>query len=539
MGYALKIWLAAAACGWLGAAELRNAAFRVELGVDGEGRPALSSPAWSGPKRAAAGAWRISEDAVFHRAELDQELPGSLRMTWVVELAREGALVRLHGRMANRGAAPARVDSFPVWAEAWNVPGAKTLRWWDAVTFRASESGLGTGRLGSRLHSSEEKGANPYWMVGDLRFALEWCGGWEARIEGGAFAVRLPPEETQLVLAPGESMEGPALWVSAGASRAAWMSRRWTVRRALYGGPPPAYPLVYNHWYAMRFNLTAAALRAQVEAAPTYGFDAFVIDAGWYGKTGEWTPAASKFQPGEFEGLLRNVKERGMKAGIWSCPQFVDEPADALPPEVDRPGHFLKLINGHLLDLAAVFRQRLPSHVAMLRERYSADWWKYDQALFVQETRGGAMRNVRAFQDALGAVRRGNPDLVIENCQSGGRMINEFTALATDMHWLRDGGINGLKHARQNIETVLGALEFLPPWTAFRWTNRPDEIADPELLRLYCRSAMAGVWGISADQAKIAPAQRAVILKEVRHYGGPLCCGRRQVSHLRGGSQPG
>ena len=35
---------------------------------------------------------------------------------------------------------------------------------------------------------------------GRLRFALAWCGGWEAKIEGKSrgfgFSVRLPPDET-------------------------------------------------------------------------------------------------------------------------------------------------------------------------------------------------------------------------------------------------------------------------------------------------------------------------------------------------------
>src|SRR5262249_36764144 len=41
---------------------------------------------------------------------------------------------------------------------------------------------------------------------------------------------------------------------------------------------------------------------------------------------------------------------------------------------------------------------------------------------------------------------------------------------------------------------------------------------DDETTRLYCRSAMAGVWGISTDLSKLPDRQRDVILKEIENY---------------------
>jgi hypothetical protein len=99
-------------------------------------------------------------------------------------------------------------------------------------------------------------------------------------------------------------------------------------------------------------------------------------------------------------------------------------------------------------------------------------------------------------------------------------MTNEITVLATQSQWLKDGGNNGLGHARDNISVALGALEFIFPWAANRWTNNPDQMDpnDDELLRYYCRSAMAGTWGLVADLSKITEHQRGIILKEVEIY---------------------
>ena len=99
-------------------------------------------------------------------------------------------------------------------------------------------------------------------------------------------------------------------------------------------------------------------------------------------------------------------------------------------------------------------------------------------------------------------------------------MINEFTALLAQSHWIRDGGNNGMGHARSNLSEALGAMGFLFPWGACRWTNNPDQMDanNDELTRFYCRSAMMGTWGIVADLPRIGEHQRAVICEEVAHY---------------------
>ncbi len=545
-------------------ATLDNQVIRLELGTTSKGVPAITKAAWTAsgatlftedgsndgfsawvPTDLAAGAkpgrakWIVTQDAVFHRATSSLRLAGGIRVTWVVELARASQLLRLRVEMKNESAAPRAIEWFPAWTANWRIPaGSRWLRSWDSLSFRQVERPWPVDTsmaLASRLHSSEAKGSNPYWVVGGganrFYFGLEWSGGWEASLSGGAdrlqFRVWLPPSETQLVLQGGESIAGPAVILVPVAetdealARKSYMAARAALARKLYGGPAPSYPLSYNHWYAMGFAINGALLGKQIDAIAPYGFDAFIVDAGWYENVGRWEPDRAKFAPGEFEKLMRGIKSRGIAPGIWSCPQFVHLQPGETRPEVDQPGFHEKFIQGDLIDLAGSgWTRRLLDHVAALRTRYSADWWKYDQLLFTPRTRAGVMKNVVAFQKALIAVRKANPDLMIENCQSGGRMINELTVLLDQQQWLRDGGKSGLQHARSNIEEALGAVEFVFPWAALRWTNNPNLIdpADRELLRLYCRSAMAGTWGISADLTKIPDSQRSAILGEIKNY---------------------
>lgn len=566
IGMAWIIALSVGTCRGADAPSLRNGTLALKLGTDSAGIPFIArvdgsgdglnalagdptSDGWTAwipadlvPKSEGQSTWQLTDDAVFHRAEATRELTEGLRITWVVELARQGALFRMHVSLTNRGQRPKAIRWFPAWAASWRLPfDVEWIRAWKPLSFRRVEHALTAGHeitLRSALHSSDDRvggSVNPYWIAGGkggrLCFGLGWSGGWEARLAGGSrslcFSVRLPPDETQLTLAPGQTIAGPVLFVMPTrhpddvATRVEWMTRRAALARELYGGPSPSYPLSYNNWYTTRFDVNADFLKRQVAAMDPYRFDAFIVDAGWYEKVGRWTPNTARFKPGEFEAILGTIKAKGVRVGIWSCPQFVNAPKDKLPPTVDVPGFYERFIDGHLLDLAGSdFTTFLTGHVTALRERYFMDWWKYDQLLFVPQTRAGVMRNVVAFQDALLAVRKAHPDLFIENCQSGGRMINEFTVLATQSQWLRDGGRNGLQHARDNVATVLGALEFVFPWAAGRWTNNfqsmdPD---DDELTKLYCRSAMPGTWGIVSDLAKIADRQRGVILRETERY---------------------
>ena len=270
--------------------------------------------------------------------------------------------------------------------------GATRLRWWRALSYEPVQEDLVDGKrfeLDSRLHSSDARhsGVNPYWLVGNdtmrVFFAIEWCGGWRAALECNrdalTFDVRLPPDQTQLVLRPGETIDGPALdvtFVRSGddaRAHAEWMRTRRLYARKRFAGPEPSFPLCYNHWYTTRFDLDGRFLRRQAGLITEYGFDAFIVDAGWYEHVGAWRPDLDKFAEGEFEEILRSVKQQGVKPGIWTCPQFVGKSANEGGLRIDKPGFYEDFIAGRLVQLAdPAFQKWLPDHVTELRERYSA-----------------------------------------------------------------------------------------------------------------------------------------------------------------------
>jgi hypothetical protein len=484
--------------------------------------------------------WSVTQDDKFIVARASLSLPSSLKVTWVIELAKSGSLFRLHVDYQNARKKRMAIEWFPAWSASWTVPASPDqIRWWDALAYTPEQKPAtkkANVNLFSHLYSSAARdgGSLPYWVVdaqwGKLYFGLSWSGGWQAQIHSKrnvlAFSVSLPPEETELVLDPGESVEGPRLVVTPAthpdnlSSRRFWMDQRAQLGKVLYGGPAPSFPLAYNHWYAVRTDVSPDFLRSQIQAMGPYGFDAFVVDAGWYDSAGNWLPDPAKFQPGELEAILQSAKSAGATPGLWSAPQYVLGQNNQAPAGIADPGSFNALVDGYLLDLwKGDYKTRLLDHIQSLTQRFPIGWWKYDQPIFDVDATSGAMRTVLAFQTALRSVRRANPNLIIENCQDGGHMINEQTLLATQLSWLLDVPGNDLPDARSNVQVTLGALETVFPWSAYRWTNNLDQHQDDdEFTRYYCRSAMAGVWGISTDLSKINDHQRSIILNEIQNY---------------------
>lgn len=491
-------------------------------------------------------AWVITQGDDLTTAEAACELSNNILITWIVELPNRGQLFRVHIRLTNVGKKAQAVDSFPAWSANWNVAGqSQWARWWKSLEYNRVEQALTDAsqiRLGSRLHSSDvvEDGVNPYWVVGGpdrrIYFGLQWCGGWSAKLQGldngFTFSVGLPSDETQLVLKRGETIEGPALLVTPMpasddlSDRSTWMSQRYSLGRILYSGPSVSFPLTYNHWYAARADVDEDFLNRQIAAMSPYSFDAFIIDAGWFAE-GRWKPDSSKFQPDEFIAMLASLKENGIRPGLWSTPQYVSEDDGESALTIEQPPVASNFLSGYLVDMSqADFQGYLTDHVQILRNKYSVDYWKYDQPFFTDQSRAGAMKNVIGFQNAMKAVRNANPDLMIENCLNGGRMINEFTMLTTQATWLKDLGAK-VPDPRGNVSVALNAMDFVFPWAALRFTINLDRIDenDDEALRLYCRSAMAGIWGFSTDLSKISDRQQGIVLKEIENY--------RQLNHLK------
>lgn len=88
--------------------------------------------------------------------------------------------------------------------------------------------------------------------------------------------------------------------------------------------------IFYNTWAFQERNkfynkktyldsMNQERIEAEIEIAHRMGVDVFVIDTGWYQKTGDWEVDAKKFPQG-MERIRRKLESYNMKLGLWFNP---------------------------------------------------------------------------------------------------------------------------------------------------------------------------------------------------------------------------
>ncbi|HEX8463702.1 MAG TPA: alpha-galactosidase, partial [Abditibacterium sp.] len=217
------------------------------------------------------------------------------------------------------------------------------------------QQGLNTGHafnpfylLNERNEASETAGAV---FFGALAFSGNWNLRFEALTTG---AVRVlggyESSDFSLGLAPGERHVTPAFvhgvagdgW--GGASR---KLHRFALDYVLPGWADDEFrPVLYNGWEATYFDLSLEGQIALARGAAEVGVELFCVDDGWFGARrsdnaglGDWTVSADVFPTG-LGPLIAEVKQLGMKFGLWVEPEMVNPDSDLYRAHPDWVLHF-------------------------------------------------------------------------------------------------------------------------------------------------------------------------------------------------------
>ena len=195
-------------------------------------------------------------------------------------------------------------------------------------------------------------------------------------------------------------------------------------------------PIIYNNWEATYFDFTDAKLRGIIKEAKKIGIELFVLDDGWFGDRnddshglGDWVVNTKKLRHG-LNGLSKFVHDQGMKFGVWFEPEaispnsqlFADHPDWAIQDGVHEP---LKGRNQLTLDLTKKeVREFIISFLIETIGEANIDYikWDYNRPMSDIPSKDGAFfdRYVRGLYEILNALREKFPNLLMENCASGG-----------------------------------------------------------------------------------------------------------------------
>lgn len=200
-------------------------------------------------------------------------------------------------------------------------------------------------------------------------------------------------------------------------------------------------PVIFNDYMNCLFgDPTTEKELPLIDAAAKAGCDYFVVDAGWYaernepwwGSVGMWQPGKSRF-PGGIEEVMKYIQNKNMTPGLWLEIERsgINSPLKTKPDSWFFMRHGKRVIdhNSYFLD----FRSKdVIAHANEVVNRviktYGAGYIKMDynvNALMGTETNAssmgqGLLEHNRAYLNWMSEVYKRHPEIVIENCGSGG-----------------------------------------------------------------------------------------------------------------------
>lgn len=346
------------------------------------------------------------------------------------------------------------------------------------------------------LSGRSSKGYAPWIGFGTgetyISMALAWSGNWTIRqIADGAVLMGMDGKYFETVLAPGEAVRLFDIYFSEADTRehsAAGLRQYFYETEALIKKDGWAsLPVTYNTWWCFEDKfLNETVCQENARLCQEAGMTHFMLDAGWFGgnrkdiswfeKRGDWEDINTLDFPGGMACLGSRVMGLGLNFGIW-C-------------EIEAIGEFAQLAQIHPEFLARRDGQRL-GYICMADDRvrawalkqitrliveYHARWVKFDFNLDpgtgCNETGhghgqgDGLYKHYEGYYALLDEIHRKFPDVVLENCSSGGLRSDLGILRHTHFTFLSDPD-----YVEHHFQCFWGAASFIHPACCYHFTQ--------------------------------------------------------------------
>ena len=301
-----------------------------------------------------------------------------------------------------------------------------------------------------------DPGGHTTETMGELYFGvLHWSGNFSIIVErqfGQRYSVNggINPFDSQYPLQPGEAFETPmftAGFVSRGFERMSEVLYDWQFDALLPRGnriakPHLSRPVIYNSWYPFEFGVNEENCLGLIDQCARMGVELFVIDDGWMpGRAsdkaglGDWVVDPARFPHG-MDPIAKKCHDNGMGFGLWVEPEMVNPDSDLYRAHPDwvihdptRPRTLQR--NQLVLNLARDdVRDWAIAWLDDLIDRYQLDYLKWDMNRYVfengwpdaapEERRSLSIRYTRNLMAIWKHLNERHPDVLFENCASGG-----------------------------------------------------------------------------------------------------------------------
>jgi alpha-galactosidase len=361
-------------------------------------------------------------------------------------------------------------------------------------------------------------------------------------------------------LTSGGTIESPTVFLGAFASGpdgAGNQLRPWV--RAVLGSPRtwanPHYPLTVNNSWGAGMQVDESIAHRMIADSASLGLEMFHLDAGWFRGVGDWYPNPKNFPHG-LAPLADDAHHRGMKFGLWV--DWSQAGLDTAPGALNlrnptvrdwlvagvgpdwKPQEF----KGQTIDLgvpaAHDYAQR---EVNRIVSDYHLDMLEHDgyvvaqgctrddhphappdsQRMSIRHIDGSDLvlssnstdvsyHAVRSYYSIHDQLRREHPELLLEICNDGGRMVDFGSAAHGDYFSITDS-YDPLSNRRAFYDTSF----VLPPAMLETYEQKwPTPHLDNFLYEL--RSGMMGWFTVMQDTGAWTAEQHAAARKAISFY---------------------
>ena len=362
---------------------------------------------------------------------------------------------------------------------------------------------------------------------------LAWSGSWQMELYrkdnqlciSGGLADRELGHWTKTI-APGESFATPPAYLACVRGNLDDLCQALTSFQAAAVNTQPKVeqdlPIVFNEWCTTWGNPNHDKLLALAKRLHGTDVKYLVVDAGWYEGHGDWEVNAGRFPHG-LKATADAIRDLGLIPGLWFEMENCIKGSKAYARtdwHLKRDGHPISLYQRRFWDMRQpeVIEYLALRVIGLLRDN-GIGYLKvdYNETLGIgcdgAESLGEGLRQqVEASYGFFQRIRRELPELVIENCASGGHRLEPSMLGVTAMSSFSDA------HESPEIPIIAANLHrvMLPRQSQIWAVLRNGD--DQRRLVYSLAATFLGRMCLSGDIADLRPEQWQVCLDAQRLY---------------------
>lgn len=312
------------------------------------------------------------------------------------------------------------------------------------------------------------------------------------------------------------------------------VSNRITSRQkeALHTAPASeqVLPILFNEFCTTWGTPSAERIETLAAKIEGKGIAYFVIDAGWYAdpekgwesNMGDWIPSENLFPDG-IKSSVDAIRSHGMVPGIWFEPETVGKDADvydAADMLLTRDGYPITTARRRFLDMRKeCVKEYLNQRITDFLKTNGFGYLKVDYNDTIglgcdgDESLGENLRSHMACSEEFyKEIRREIPDLVMENCSSGGHRLEPAMMALFSMSSFSDA------HECVSAPIIAANLHrAILPAKSQIWAVLRKE-ADEKRIRYVMACTFLGRMCLSGDIESLSEMQWKIVERSIDYY---------------------